>query len=1344
MSGPVRQSNLFAAEDFLKIYRSFRDVNFTAYDYDSIRSALTTYIRQQYPEDFNDFIESSEYIALIELLAYLGSSLSLRIDLNSRENFLDTAERRESIIRLARMLSYNPQRRIAAKGLFKIVAVQTSEPLTDSLGRSLQNKTIFWNDANNEDSFEQFIAIINRSFNTTNQFGKPTKSGKINNISTDLYQINSILPRSVTNAVNLTTTEASLTWNVVNPDFTNNETFFERHPDPYESFNLIYRNDGAGLGSKNTGFFLFLKQGKLNNVVVKFDLPIKNRVFNLNATGVNQEDVYFQEVNDDGSVVQKWTKVPSLVGNNVIFNSLNLEIRDIFNAITEYNDGIKLKFTDGEFGNVPKGLYRVWYRTSHNGYYTLRPENASNMQLNLPYIGKNGEEYTLTIFYRLEETINNSVPSETNEQIKLNAPAVFYTQNRMVNAEDYNVFPLSRGNEIVKIRSINRTHAGHSRFIDINDPSGIIQNVKLFAEDGAIYKDYEPEKLLIELTTTSNLETLISENLFLFLRNQRLNNFFYDNYYKQYINSNPLAFNFESLGYKWSTVPNTGKSPTGFFYNSLDPAATEIWQFNGSTWSNGTTSVQTQDGLPLNVVYYYNITNYTGIQDGQYYVSGGMIHFTNNYTPTVGDSLTILYKIPINLNIATNTYITSGAIAIFINPYNRAEKKSFTIRTVMTGGLPGTTSQPTTGPVTLSTDLEDGWILKEVLPAFRVEFTASELESIITQIELQNDFAIGYNIETDYWYVIPSSNLFLGNLSEDNFSLSSMNSENNSSWLLYFNYLSATDTGNEPQYEITSRGRKYVFESLKEVRFFYSPEQRAIDVQTGKEKQDEIWLLEVNQYQSSNLEVWEYNGTNWINGSLIYPNSVGIVLATKQHSGIEISTSSTNEISVNDINDRGILVTNEYSWAANDTITIEYKFVDKLQTPIIWNIDRSFILEDGYLDQTKIEVKPVDSDEDGTPDSPFSFDDFVDSQNEVYFERYFDFDGYEYFRPWKTGYNTVINPSAIDFINGDFDGYPIADTGIFLFNNENDIKVFISNIENIENYATDLETFENVPTATILERQYNYAKLFAGKIIRNMDTGIFYDIPLIVPPTKLGDLPIETNFANFTIDTDHFIRVGRSLTLNTFDKHQIPLWFKWKHYSPNINRIDPSISNIIDMYILTTAYNQRVDLWKKEKGARSAFPVPPTTEELRIQFGDLNKYKMLSDEIIYQSATFKLLFGQQADPEYRVKFKVVKLSSTFVSDSEIKSKVIQAVDEYFDLSNWDFGESFFYTELAAYIHQQLTNLISTIIIVPTKQESTFGDLFQIKAEPTELFLSVATVQDVEIVNTLTDANMRLQ
>ena len=111
-------------------YQSFINADFESYDFETLRKSMIDYLQLYYPEDFNDYIESSEFIALLDLIAYVGQNISYRVDLNARENFLATAERRESILRLARLVSYNAKRNINASGLLKLQSIVTSEAVS--------------------------------------------------------------------------------------------------------------------------------------------------------------------------------------------------------------------------------------------------------------------------------------------------------------------------------------------------------------------------------------------------------------------------------------------------------------------------------------------------------------------------------------------------------------------------------------------------------------------------------------------------------------------------------------------------------------------------------------------------------------------------------------------------------------------------------------------------------------------------------------------------------------------------------------------------------------------------------------------------------------------------------------------------------------------------------------------------------------------------------------------------------------------------------------------------------------------------------------------------------------
>ena len=105
------------------------------------------------------FVPIPSRLLLIDLIAYISQALSFRVDLNARENFLATAERRNSVLRLARLINYNARRNLPATGLLKVDSISTTEDVIDSTGTNLATQTIIWNDSANSNYREQFTAI---------------------------------------------------------------------------------------------------------------------------------------------------------------------------------------------------------------------------------------------------------------------------------------------------------------------------------------------------------------------------------------------------------------------------------------------------------------------------------------------------------------------------------------------------------------------------------------------------------------------------------------------------------------------------------------------------------------------------------------------------------------------------------------------------------------------------------------------------------------------------------------------------------------------------------------------------------------------------------------------------------------------------------------------------------------------------------------------------------------------------------------------------------------------------------------------------------------------------------
>ena len=45
-------------------------------------------------------------------------------------------------------------------------------------------------------------------------------------------------------------------------------------------------------------------------------------------------------------------------------NSLNKSVRNFYSVLTRVEDRISIVFSDGVFGNLPKGTFRAYYRSS--------------------------------------------------------------------------------------------------------------------------------------------------------------------------------------------------------------------------------------------------------------------------------------------------------------------------------------------------------------------------------------------------------------------------------------------------------------------------------------------------------------------------------------------------------------------------------------------------------------------------------------------------------------------------------------------------------------------------------------------------------------------------------------------------------------------------------------------------------------------------------------------------------------------------------------------------------------------------------------------------------------------
>ena len=134
--------------------------------------------------------------------------------------------------------------------------------------------------------------------------------------------------------------------------------------------------------------------------------------------------------------------------------------------------------------------------------------------------------------------------------------------------------------------------------------------------------------------------------------------------------------------------------------------------------------------------------------------------------------------------------------------------------------------------------------------------------------------------------------------------------------------------------------------------------------------------------------------------------------------------------------------------------------------------------------------------------------------------------------------------------------------------------------------------------------------------------------------------------------------------------------------------------------------------------------------------------KMLSDTVVMHPARTKLLFGSLAAPELRVKFRAVRNPNGSLTNDQIRAEILNVINSFFSIENWDFGVTFYATELIALIHQRLPLDLSSVVPVPLFANNSFGANFTIEAGDDEILQSAARLEDIEIVEYLSSSLLR--
>lgn len=95
--------------ELVNLNKKIRQINYLSKDFDAYREDLIEYIKRYYPDQWEDFSDGNAGMAILELMAYMGDSLSYLVDRQINECFLDRAQEEKNIMSLAQNLGYKPK-----------------------------------------------------------------------------------------------------------------------------------------------------------------------------------------------------------------------------------------------------------------------------------------------------------------------------------------------------------------------------------------------------------------------------------------------------------------------------------------------------------------------------------------------------------------------------------------------------------------------------------------------------------------------------------------------------------------------------------------------------------------------------------------------------------------------------------------------------------------------------------------------------------------------------------------------------------------------------------------------------------------------------------------------------------------------------------------------------------------------------------------------------------------------------------------------------------------------------------------------------------------------------------
>ena len=566
-----------------------RDIKYLNKDFVDFRENLIEFAKTYFPTTYNDFNESSPGMMFIEMASYIGDVLGYYIDDTLRESLLTTAQDRENIFELSKMMGNRPKVSSPATTKLSVFQLVPSRRLTNAVSSG---------DLAFEPDADYYLRI---------KEGMELDADGVEFRTTDLLDFADATDRETT---------------IYERDgATNNPKFYlvKKYVDVISAEEKKIEITFSATQSENAKIDI-----PDNNVIDVFDVRDANNNKYYKVPYLGQEMVYVEYSNTEGQdkdLFQFRDSVPQIL--KVIKTPRR------FKAVTNPNGSTSIQFGSGDAGKNDELMIPTFKNVGLGLPNSIDKLGASfdpsNFLLTKSY-GQSPKNTTMTVKYlvgggvksnvaantikritkveydedtssfdqtavNLYTTVKNSLAvdndqpatggrgAETLEEIRENAIANFGAQNRAVTAKDYQIRALSMP---PKFGNVTKAFVQADGKLDDNSPSSVLASPTALDEFSRIVQD---------IVSDGKVEDgEIKESITKFLSNKKQN-------IKE--KNNPFAVNLYVLGY------NSNKRLT-----SLNRAVKENLKTYLSEHRILTDGVNLLDGFVVNIGLDFDIRVY--------------------------------------------------------------------------------------------------------------------------------------------------------------------------------------------------------------------------------------------------------------------------------------------------------------------------------------------------------------------------------------------------------------------------------------------------------------------------------------------------------------------------------------------------------------------------------------------------------------------------------------------------------------------------------------------------------------------------------------------------------------